>query len=170
MQWTDKEGRVWIATCTVGTAMQLKAAGIDLLNPDQLAAVYADPLDFLKLGAKLHEAQMQEHGLTELDMLELMTSSAEIAEASCGAIEAALNDFFLRVRGGKAMAAVLGRAIEAAAKTEAAQVAMIRSSKADKAIARLVQQATKPLSDKLDQIGSHDNPGEASGAVPESSG
>lgn len=163
MQWTDKEGRVWIATCTVGTAMQLKAAGIDLLNPEQLATVYGDPIEFLKLGAKLHSQQMQEHGISELDMLELMTSSADVAAASTGAIEAALGDFFHRMRGGRAVAAVLGRAIEAAAKTEEAQLSALQGNQGDRAVAGIVKKALAPMNDALERLGSAKGPGAASG-------
>jgi hypothetical protein len=161
--WKDNQGRQWTAYCPINLAIDLKAKGLDLLNPDQLAAVYADPIEFLKLGARMHQAQMEELAISELDMLDLMTGSAEVSEDSTKAIEAALLDFFHRVRGGKAMAAVLHRAAEAAQKTEVAQVAMINGVKGDKAIQQLVAKTTKPLSDKLAELGSLEDPGEASG-------
>lgn len=164
MQWSDSSGRRWIAKCTIGIAMALKDSGIDLMNPDQLAKLYSDPFEFLKLGAKLHDsAQMKDHGISETDLLDLMTETTEIAEASLNAVEAALADFFHRVRGGKPLAAVLQRAAEASVKTAEAQVEMILGEKGTAAIGKLIQDATKPLADKLEQLGSPAPTGKASG-------
>jgi hypothetical protein len=166
MQWKDAAGREWFAKCTIGIAMELKNLGIDLMNPEQLAKIYSDPLEFLKLGVKLHREQMQEHGVCELDMLDVMTSAVEISEASLKAVEAALIDFFHRMRGGKPLAAVLVRAAEAATRTQDAQVEMLKSAKADTAINALINQAIQPLADKLDQLGSPQPNGEASTQQP----
>lgn len=161
--WKDQEGREWTATCPITLAMDLKAKGLDLLNPDHLAAAYGDPLEFLKLAAKLHLSQMQERGLAEIDMLDIMTSSEQVALDSAAAVEAALKDFFLRIRGGKALAAVLTRSIEAAEKTTAAQVATLGGEKGAKAVAAVVQQGLLHLTKALDQVGSPRESGEVSG-------
>lgn len=166
--WKDASGREWIAKCTIGIAMELKQLGIDLMNPDQLAKVYSDPLEFLKLGVKLHRDQMQEAGVSDLDMLDIMTSDLDVSEASLKAVEAALIDFFHRMPGGKALAAVLQRAAEAATRTQEAQVEMLWGDKANAAIDNLINQAIQPLADKLDQLGSPKPNGEASGPQPES--
>lgn len=168
MQWIDAKGVTWVARMTIGLAMELKDQGIDLLNPDQLAKIYADPIQFLKLAAKLHKASLEENGVAEIDLMDLMTETAEVAEKSLQAVEAALVDFFHRVRGGKPLAAVLTRASEAAAKTADAQVAMIQGDKGEKAMQSLIDGALKPLADKLEQLGSPAPTGAASGQQPES--
>jgi hypothetical protein len=162
MQWKDASGRDWVARCTIGLAMELKESGIDLMNPRQLAEIYKDPFKFLELGVKLHRVQMQEDGVSDSDMLELMTASAEVAEAAVKAVEEALVDFFHRIHGGKALAAVMRRAVEAATRTEQAQIAMIGGDKAGSAIDRLVSQAIQPLESELDRIGSQQKTGETS--------
>lgn len=150
--WIDQKGRKWQPRLTISLAEQLKADGLDLFDPQQLSQVYQHPIEFLRLAAFLHRPASTETGVDDIAMLDLMTASETIAIEAKAAVEAALLDFFRRVPGGKPLAAVLERAIEAATKTEQSQVAMISGVRGDKAIAALVDQALAPLHGALAKL------------------
>lgn len=163
MQWTDAHGRQWIARMTIGLAMELKQEGIDLMNPDELAKLYADPIAFLRLAARMHAQCSEQYGIGPVALLDIMTETVLVAQESLQAVEAALVDFFHRVRGGAPLAAVLTRASEAAQRTADAQVAMVNGTQGNKAIDALIDRAVKPLADKLEQLGSREPTGAVSG-------
>lgn len=165
--WKDTAGRMWTAVCPIGTALDLKEKGIDLFDPQQLAKIYSHPIEFLRLITNLHSAEMQERGVSELDMLNLL---AAVGEPAIRAAEAALLDFFRKVHGGAAMAAVLERAIQATRETIAAQAASLIGPKGDAAVRSIVTQGTDPLNKILDDIANRvQRPGGESGVLQASS-
>jgi Glu-tRNA(Gln) amidotransferase subunit E-like FAD-binding protein len=117
--WTDTTGRQWLARVTIGDAQRIKAElQIDLLDPEQLGGTFADPFRVVELLAAIHRDQITAAGLTAGDFVELATETAEVSNAAAAALEAALADFFRRLRR-PALAAVIERAAEATAATEA---------------------------------------------------
>jgi hypothetical protein len=64
-------------------------------------------------------------------------------------LEAALEDFFRRIRRG-ALAEVIHKASAAAAATDAKQIAILNTERAELAIAAEMDRATKPLEDALE--------------------
>lgn len=163
--WTDHTGRRWQPRLTISLAEQLKADGLDLFDPHRLSEVYQKPIEFLRLAECLHRPQSSEQNLDDLAMLDLMTHSEIIAIEAKAAVEAALLDFFRRVPGGKPLAAVLERAIEAATRTEESQVAMVSGAKGERAITALVERAVTPLREALNKLSES---GQPSGSMPES--
>lgn len=130
-------------------AEALRGDGIDLLDPKAVSALYSkDPIEFVLFAAKLHKSQIAEHGLTVGDFVDLATDTEEVSNAMLGAVEAALCDFFRRMRRG-ALAAVVQRASESAAALDARQVELIESERVGEALAAEVSRAMGPMEQEI---------------------
>jgi pyridoxine 5'-phosphate synthase PdxJ len=162
-KWTDATGRTWSAYIGIGLAEELKAGGLDLLDPSQLSALYQDPFALVKLNAEAHRKQIEAANLTAADFIELSTADERVARASLAALEAALESFFRRLRRG-ALAEVIRKASDAAAETDARQVAMLNTPQAAAAVAAEIARAIQPLEAALELATS----GAKSGNAPES--
>ena len=131
--WNDGSGREWVCKVTVSVAEQLRGEGIDLLNPKVVSQLYSkDPIELVQFAAKLHKSQIEEYGLTVGDFVDLATDSEDVSNAMLGAVEAALCDFFRRMRRG-ALAAVVQRASESAAALDVQQTELVVSERAGEA-------------------------------------
>ncbi len=118
-RWKDNKGREWIARISIELAEQLKRDGVDLLEPKQVGALFTDPFKVLELLAKIHEAQIEAADINAAVFVELATETEEVANAAAAALEAALTDFFRRLRK-PALATVAEKARVAEERIEAA--------------------------------------------------
>jgi len=147
--WKDGAGRDWVCKVTVSVAEALRGEGIDLLDPKAVSQLYSkDPIEFVAFAAKLHKSQIEEQGLTVGDFVDLATDSEEVSNAMLGAVEAALCDFFRRMRRG-ALAAVVQRASESAAALDVQQTQMIESERAGAAMKAEVSRALRPIEQEI---------------------
>jgi hypothetical protein len=165
--WKDATGREWSAFVGIAIAETLKTQGVDLLEPKQLAELYKDPFGLVRVNAIVHQSQCEALGLSAGDFLELSTETEEVASASVAALEAALVDFFRRVKRG-ALATVVQKASESAAALDADQILTLNSERAAKAMRLERAAALGELDKAIDEVIERNAPGNASGSSPES--
>ncbi len=149
--WKDATGRGWSAYVGIAIAEALKTQGVDLLDPKQLAGLYKDPFGLVRVNALVHQSQCEEHGLTAGDFLELSTETEEVATASVAALEAALADFFRRLKRG-ALATVIEKASASAAELDADQVVTLNGPRAEKAMRLERAKALALLDAEIDKV------------------
>lgn len=133
---------------TIGLADQLRATGVDLLDPDQTQRLMTDPLAVVGLICDMHEPQWTEAGITRGDFAELCTETAAVAQAACDAAVEALADFFTRLRR-PASAAVVR---EAMAHSDAAekQATELVTTKGRAKLRRMLSEAIQEAQQTLD--------------------
>jgi hypothetical protein len=149
--WKDSQSREWICRLTVAEAMRLKSDdGIDLLNAEVLAEHSGDPLKAIFLLVRIHAEQWKEEGLTHGDFAEICTESEDIAIAAADCLMAALSDFYRRLRM-PALADVVEKA-DAAAKAASNRAQQLLADRGDAAIATVVGQIDRELSEALDNV------------------
>ena len=163
--WTDSSGRQWTPKPTIGLAEQLRAEGMDLFNPETMAQIYADPLRFMRFVAAFYRGQIEEAGITADEFVNSLLETSGTADRAISSTEEAITDFLSKLPGGKAVAAVIARASEAARQTDSAQTQEIRGARGNQAVHRLVTRATAPVVEALDKLGA---PGGPSGPSQES--
>lgn len=164
-RWRDADQREWVCHITIEKAIRIKQErGVDLLNPESIKTSFTDPLLVAELLADLHAEQWKDQ-MTLYEFAELAMKTEEVALSSSAALEAALTDFFRRLRR-PALATVVEKAREATDRVEAAQIELLTGEKTTAAIDRLVADVIEKGSAEIDRIGNH---GIASGKPPESS-
>ena len=149
--WKDATGREWFAFVGIGIAEELKTRGVDLLDPKQLAELYKDPFGLIRVNALVHQSQCEELGIAAGDFIELSTETEEVASASVAALEAALADFFRRLKRG-ALATVIQKASESAAALDADQVYTLNGERAAKAMRLERAKALSVLDAAIDKV------------------
>lgn len=96
--WTDSQGRRWSVTIRIGHARQLKAAGLDILDPPTLDTILRDELAQLNLLRHLVEPQAAAHGLADPAAFEeAMTAGPDDFPQALAALLGELSGFFRRL-------------------------------------------------------------------------
>lgn len=138
--WRDANGREWIARLDIGAAEDLKGRGLDILDPHALGDAIADPIKALEIMAAAHRKQCAERNLEIGDFVEVATETEQVALAAAVALEAALADFFRRLRR-PALAGVVATATKAAEAATELALAKLADPRVEQAMRAALERA-----------------------------
>lgn len=118
--WTDSAGRAWQISLTIRQARPLRATALDILNPDNLAAILADETRQLDLLFALLADQATAHGLTTQEEFDrAMTADPDDFPRALAALLGRLSLFFRSLARHKPAATLAAAAAAVAARNQA---------------------------------------------------
>lgn len=153
--WKDSEGNLWLTTFKAVDAVRLReAAGIDLLNPKTMEAIFgsdlSETLKRVEVLAELARRQWESKGLTYDQFADaLLSTETSFTEATAG-LQAAIAYFF-RQLGRRDLATVCDRAWEMMVAQLKAMEAKAGGEKVTKLLERAAAKGMEEVDRELDQ-------------------
>lgn len=148
MQWRDSQNRAWSCRLTIADAKRLKAAGVDIGNPETYKALFGDALSIIEVIAEALRPQWEKAGLTYEEFADVLIETESSLATAIECFNAGLKDFFRRL-GENAKATIVEKAEQAAKLSKAAQEKRANSSQVDSLIRKALEEEEKLFQSEL---------------------